>query len=287
MPVRPSPTVRGRRLRSALRDLRRERGYTADQVAALSNGDWTAATITRWETGDRRVRPVDLRALLDIYDIHGDEREVLIALAGAARQRGWWQLFSDAVPGWFKLYLGLETEATSLLGYDAELVPGLLQTEAYYRAFMQTAPAAGDEAAIRRKLELRAARQERLAGDDAPKFWVVINEAVIRRVVGDADVMRAQLEHIVQMAERPQITVQVLPFKAGAHPAMDGSFMIVGFSDPRDPDVAYVENQMGSLLVEALPEVERYRAMFTQLIALALGPEESRVMISEVAATPA
>src|SRR5712691_6987306 len=197
MPARPSPTVRGRRLRYELRRLREQRGLTIEQVSERASGDWTPSAISRWETGDRRIRPVDLRALLDIYDVHGQQRDVLLTLAREARQRGWWQSYrGDAVPEWFQVYLGLEAEAASIRVYDAELVPGLLQTPDYYRAFMRTAPAAADEITIENKIAVRTARQDRLSAGDAPQFWAVLNEAVIRRVVGGADVMRAQLEHI-------------------------------------------------------------------------------------------
>jgi transcriptional regulator with XRE-family HTH domain len=287
MPVsmRPSPTVRGRRLRYELRRLREQRSLTIEQVAEQSHGDWTASAISRWETGDRRIRPADLRALLDIYDVGGDQREVLLTLAREARQRGWWQSYSsDAVPEWFQVYLGLEAEAASIHEYAAELMPGLFQTADYYRAFMRTAPAAGDDEAIERKIAVRAARQERLTADDAPDCWAVLNEAAARRVVGGTKVMRAQLEHIVALADRPRINVQVLPFRAGAHPAMDGSFIILGFPEAPDPDVVYLESQTGSLYLEKLPEVDRYQAMFNHLVAKALGPEESIGLIAQAAA---
>jgi transcriptional regulator with XRE-family HTH domain len=285
MPTRPSPTVRGRRLRYELRRLREQRGLTIEQVSEQSGGDWTPSAISRWETGDRRIRPADLRVLLDIYEVRGEQREVLLTLAREARTRGWWQSYSsDAVPEWFQVYLGLEAEAASIHEYAAELVPGLLQTADYYRAFMRAAPAAGNEEAIERKIAVRAGRQERLTADDPPDCWAVLNEAVIRRVVGGNHVMRAQLEHIVQSAERPHINVQVLPFKAGAHPAMDGSFVILGFPEAPDPDVAYLEGQTGSLYLEKLPEVERYQVMFNHLVAKALDPDESKTLIAEAAA---
>lgn len=285
MPVRPSPTVRGRRLRYELRRLREQLSMTIEQVAARSGGDWTASAISRWETGDRRIRPVDLRALLDIYDVQGSEREVLLTLAREARARGWWQSYSsDAVPEWFQFYLGLEAEASTIHEYGSELVPGLLQTEGYYRAYMSAAPAAGDAQAIDRKLAVRSERQERLTSGDAPEVWAVLNEAVIRREVGGADVMRRQLEHIAELAERAHLNVQVLRFGSGAHPAMDGSFSVLSFPEAADPDVIYLESQTGSLYLEKEPEVERYRAMFQHLTASALGPEESRSLIAEAAA---
>lgn len=285
MSMRPSPTVRGRRLRYELRRLREQRGLTIEQVAEQSHGDWTASAISRWETGDRRVRPADLRALLDIYEVGGDQREVLLTLAREARQRGWWQSYSsDAVPEWFQVYLGLEAEAASIHEYAAELVPGLFQTADYYRAFMRAAPAAGDDQAIERKIAVRAARQERLTADDPPECWAVLNEAAVRRIVGGTKVMRAQLDHIAALADRPHINVQVLPFRAGGHPAMDGSFIILGFPEAPDPDVVYLESQTGSLYLERLPEVDRYQAMFNHLVAKALGPEESIGLIAQAAA---
>ncbi len=285
MPTRPSPTVRGRRLRYELRRLREQRGLTIEQVSEQSGGDWTASAISRWETGDRRIRPADLRALLDIYDIHGEQREVLLTLAREARQRGWWQSYkSDAVPEWFQVYLGLEAEAASIREYAAELVPGLLQTADYYRAFMQAAPAAGDQESIERKAAVRSERQGRLTAAELTECWAVLNEAVIRRVVGGPAVMRAQLLHIVELADQSHISVQVLPYRAGAHPAMDGSFIILGFPEAPDPDVVYLESQTGSLYLEAHPEVERYQAMFNHLVAKALDPDESTHMIAQVAA---
>lgn len=284
MPARPSPTVRGRRLRHELRKIREERGLTIEQISEQSGGDWNPSTISRWETGDRRIRPVDLRRLLDLYDVQGDQREVMLTLARQARERGWWRTYRDAVPEWFEVYLGLEAEASVIHDYAAELVPGLLQTADYYRAFMRAAPAAGDEDTIERKAAVRLARQERLTGEDPPSFWAVLNEAVIRRVVGGPSTMRAQLEHIAEMAGLAQVTVQVLPFRAGAHPAMDGSFIVLGFPEPADPDVVYLESQAGSLYLERPPESERYAAIFNHLIAKALDPDESRTLITRVAA---
>ena len=285
MPVRPSPTVRRRRLRYELRRLREQRNLTIELVAERSHGDWSASAISRWETGDRRIRPVDLRALLDIYEVRGDQREVLLTLAREARTRGWWQSYSsDAVPEWFQVYLGLESEAATVREYDAELIPGVLQTEEYYRAFMLAAPAAADGQAIERKIAVRTARQEHLTADDAPEVWLILNEAVIRRAVGGPDVMRRQLERVAELAERTNISVQLLQFRSGAHPAMDGSFTVLGFPEALDPDVVYIESQTGSLYLEKEPEVQRYLAMFTHLVASAVGPEESRRIITEAAA---
>jgi|HubBroStandDraft_4_1064222.scaffolds.fasta_scaffold100914_3 transcriptional regulator with XRE-family HTH domain len=285
MPARPSPTVRGRRLRHELRKIREQHGLTIEQVSERSDGDWNASTISRWETGDRRIRPADLRRLLDLYDVHGDQREILLTLARQARERGWWRTYTDAVPAWFEVYLGLEAEATTIREYSPELMPGLLQTADYYRAFMRAAPGgAGDEEAIERKAAVRLARQEQLTSTDPPEYWAVLNEAVIRRMVGGPETMRAQLQHIAEMADMAHVNVQVLTFRAGAHAAMNESFIVVGFPEPADPDVVYLESQAGSLYLEQRPEVERYAAMFSHLIAKALDPDESRALIAQTAA---
>lgn len=283
MSVRPSPTVRSRRLRYELRRLRTASGLTIE--AAADRAEVDAGTLSRWESGARHVRPNDLRVLLDIYGVGGEEREALLTLGREARQRGWWHAYKgDAIPAWFQSYIGLEAEATLIRGYESELVHGLLQTPDYYQAFMTAVPPVGDDETIARMIAVRTARQELLKGDDAPELWVILNEAAIRRPVGGPAVMRAQLEHIAGMAEQAAITVQVLPFRGGAHPAMDGSFSILGYPDPADPDVAYVEAQVGSLFLERPSEVERYDAMWRHLVAKAAGPDESAAMIAQAAA---
>jgi hypothetical protein len=170
-------------------------------------------------------------------------REALLTLSRQAKERGWWQSYVSAIPEWFQVYVGLEAEASTVHLYESELVDGLLQTPGYYRTFLRAAPAAAGENEAERKIEVRLARQERLTSDDPPEYWAVLNEAVIRRVVGGAEVMRAQLGHITEMARLPHVNVQVLPFSAGVHPAMDGSFRILGFPEAADPDVVYLENQ--------------------------------------------
>src|SRR5258708_26968321 len=153
----------------------------------------------------------------DVYGLmEGQEREALLALCRQAKERGWWQSYGSAVPGWFQFYVGLESEASAIHQYASELVPGLLQTAGYYRAFLSTAPADAD---IEGKIQVRGARQERLTAADAPEYWVVLNEAVIRRSVGLNGAMRAQLERLADLAGLPKFTVPVIPFRAGGRPA--------------------------------------------------------------------
>jgi len=220
----------------------------------------------------------------DAYGLmEGQEREALLALCRQAKERGWWQSYGSAVPGWFQVYVGLESEASEIHQYAAELVPGLLQTADYYRAFLSASPA---DAEISRKVDLRLARQERLtAADDAPELWAVLNEAVIRRNVGPNGTMRAQLARLVELADLPNVTLQVLPFGAGVHPAMDGGFSILGFPEPSDPSVVYLENAAGSVYLEELAEVARFDRMFSHIIAKALSPEDSRRLLGRLAAS--
>jgi transcriptional regulator with XRE-family HTH domain len=284
MPVRPSPTVRRRRLRYELRRLRTEHGLTIEQVQERSGGDIKAPSISRWENGERSVRPTDLRLLLDIYQVQGEERETLLTLARQAKERGWWQSYASAIPEWFQVYLGLEAEAAQIREYAAELIPGLLQTADYARAFLQAPPAAASPEEISRRIAVRLARQERLTAEDPPEYWAVLNEAVIRRAPGDAQAMRAQLEHIAVIAGLPHVSVQVLPFSAGVHAAMEGAFSTLSFPEATDPDIVYMENQAGSLYLEEQAEIDRYTRMFSHLIAKALDPEESRRLIARMAA---
>jgi transcriptional regulator with XRE-family HTH domain len=280
--ARPSPTVRRRRLRYELRRLRLDRGLTIEDVQEHSNGDVRAPTLSRWETGERSIRPADLRVLLDIYDVPATEHDALLALARQAKERGWWQAYTAVMPESFQAYVGLEAEASLIREYASELIPGLLQTEGYYRSFLSTAPA---DAGIDRKVEVRTTRQKRLTDDDRPGYWAVLNEAVIRRTVGGPDVMNRQLARILELAGMPGATIQVLPFSAGAHPAMEGPFSILGFPEPQDPDVVYLENQAGSVYLEEPGEIDRYSQVITHLIAQALSPDDSAMLIREVAAS--
>lgn len=275
---RPSPTVRRRRLRSELRKLRTDLGLTIEDVQERTGGDIRVSTLSRWETGERSVRPNDLRALLDVYGVTDEQaRETLLTLCRQAKERGWWQSYGSAVPGWFQFYVGLESEASTIHEYSGELVPGLLQTPDYYRAFLHTAPADAD---IDPKIQVRTERQERLASaDGAPEYWAVLNEAVVRRSVGSEVTMREQLEHLVKLADRSNVTIQILPFSAGVHPAMDGGFSILGFPEPSDPSVVYLENPAGSVYLEEAAEIDRFSRMFTHIIAKALSPEDSRRLL--------
>ncbi|OLT13974.1 hypothetical protein BJF79_19355 [Actinomadura sp. CNU-125] len=282
MPVRPSPTVRSKRLRRELRRLREERGLTIEKVADLAGGEWNPSTLGRWEKGDRRIRPADLRHLLDVYEIHGDQRDALLTLAREARQRGWWQAYADVLPSEYSSYIGLETEAREIRTYQQQLIPGIVQTADYARAVIQAARPDDDTDAIERRVDVRLDRQKVLADPQPTNLWAVIDEASIRRVVGNREVMREQLEYLSEVAERPGIQVQVLPFEAGAHAAMAASFVIMGFEAP-DPNVVYIDTGTSALFVEDPTDLAAYRLIFDHLRASAQSPSESMRVLRNAA----
>jgi transcriptional regulator with XRE-family HTH domain len=275
-------TVGSRRLVIELKQFREAAGLTGEQVAEQMG--WSVAKVYRIE-GDRvRVLARDVARLLKLYGISGEQADAVLELARMARVKDWWHQYSGAIPEWFQFYVGLEAAASAMQEYNAELVTGLLQTEAYARAVMAAAMRADGEEEIERQIAVRLERQKRLTAPDAPALWAVMNEAVLHRQVGGPQVMAGQLAHIGQLAARPGVTVQVLPFTAGAHPAMLGSFTLMQFPDPADRDVVYLEAETGALYLEKPEDVRRYSLMIDYLRAQALGPAESRALIAQLAA---
>lgn len=280
----PSPTtVRHRLLVQKLRRLREEAGFTQAQVAEAM--DWSESKQIKIERGNIPVRVPDVRALLVHYGVTGPgrhaEAEVVLQLARDARQKGWWHTYGDAIPEWFEPFLGLETETTSIRTYQPELVHGLMQTADYYRSFMGKSPASSTDDDIDRKIALREQRQARLEGPNAPAYWTIMNEVALLRSPGSPEMMRDQLAYIVERMDLPRVTVQVLPFSAGLHPAMDGPFVILGFPESLDLDVVYLESQTGALYLEEREQVGRYDEVFNHLRALALDPDKSRALIAQ------
>ncbi|QKW40496.1 helix-turn-helix domain-containing protein [Actinomadura sp. NAK00032] len=280
MTARSAPTVKRRRLAAELRQQRERLGLTIEEVAERL--EWSTAKVSRIENARVGVLPRDVKYLLNVYGVEGEARDVLMALAREARQKGWWHSYGEAIPAWFEVYVGLESDAATMDQYDTEHVPGLLQTAEYARSLFEAFPI-DDETEIEKRVELRMARTEYLTSDDGPKFWAVLNEAVIRRKVGGSRTMRQQLRHLGEMAKLPNVTLQVLPFEAGAHPAMSGSFTILGFPEPSDPKVVFMETQTGGLYLEKAHEIVRYTLAFDHLRAAALRPSDSRILIARAA----
>lgn len=279
MPTRSSPTVKRRRLAAELRKAREASGLTIEEVA--DKLEWSSAKISRIENARVSVLPRDVKFLLSTYG-HRDTEElwdVLLTLARESRQKGWWHQYGDAIPDWFQVYVGLESEAAFIGCYQSEFMHGLLQTEDYARAVHRAALPNATDKEIDDLVKVRMARQELLAGEDPPHLWLILNEAVLRRVVGGREVMHEQLNRLAEASHLPSVTVQVIPFVNGAHAAMDGSFTVLGFPGDIDPKVAYFEYQTGSLYLEKREEVCRYRLAFDHLRAVAIGVEASRDLI--------
>ena len=282
MPTTSSPTVKRRRLAAELHVCREEAGLTIDDVA--DQLEWSAAKISRIENARVRVLPRDVKHLLRIYRVKegGPVWDLLVMLARDAHQKGWWHAYGDAMSDSLKTLVGLEAGATALRTYEPECVPGLLQTEDYARAINRAALTARTEDELERYVAVRMARQERLTQSPAAELWAVVGEGAIRTRVGDVDVMRGQLTRLLKASYQPNVTLQVMPFGMGAHPGMAGSFMMLGFPEPVDPDVVYVNYSTGSLFLEKPEEVARSALIFNHLCATALSVSQSREMVSHV-----
>src|SRR5215470_7783496 len=230
-----NPTLRGRRLAAELQRRREATGMSREEVARQL--EWSTSTIFRIETGRSRPQPGNVRILLELYGVTGAERDGLIQLTREARQPGWWHSFRDVLPNPYEVYIGLEAGAASIRNFEPVVIPGLLQTADYAREMFHRGPRELDRDEVERRVEVRAARQEILSREDRPRLWAVVDEAVIRRIVGGPQVMHDQLRHLVECAEHGKTTIQVVPFSAGAHAGTGGSFVILDFPEPTDPAV--------------------------------------------------
>ncbi|HEV8650269.1 MAG TPA: helix-turn-helix transcriptional regulator [Actinomycetes bacterium] len=278
MTARLSPTVRRRRLGVELRRLREEAGLTIEQVAKKL--ECSDSKVSRIETGQVGAMPRDVRDMLELYGVGGEQRDALIQIAREARLRGWWHAYGDVpvVPP----YIGLEVAAATINVYGALLVPGLLQTRQYAAAVQRAVHPDLPAEQIERRVELRVARQSILDGDDPPELRTILDEAVLRRPVGGPTIMVEQFRHLVGMAGRPKVTIQVLPFTVGAHTGVDGPFTILGFSTPTDPDVVHLEHTMGDLYLERPEEITRYALAFRGLRDAALRPDASAAFLTDL-----
>jgi hypothetical protein len=221
--------------------------------------------------------------LLELYGVTGPERDGLIRLAREARQPGWWHSFRDVLPNHHEVFIGLEAGAASIRNFEPVVVPGLLETEEYARQMSRGGPRELDREDIERRVQVRIERQRILTREDRPHLWAVIDEAVIRRVVGGPDVMAEQLRHLIECAEQGKTTLQVVPFSAGAHAGTTGPFIILDFPEPTDPSVVYVETLAGDLYLEERADVDRYTLAFDRLLAAVLHPDDSVRLVQQAA----
>ena len=278
-----NPTLRGRRLAMELLRRREATGMTREEVARQL--EWSPSTLFRIETGRSRPQPGNVRMLLELYGVTGPERDGLIQLTREARQPGWWHSFRDVLPNPYEVYIGLEAGAASIRNFEPVVVPGLLQTADYAHEIFRNGPIELDPEEVERLLEVRLARQQILAREDRPRLWAVIDEAVIRRTVGGPEVMRGQLRHLADAAQQGKTTIQVVPYRAGAHAGTTGPFVILDYAEATDPNVVYVETLAGDIYLEERSDVNRYTLAFDRLVAAALHPDESVQLIGRLAST--
>lgn len=276
-----SPTVRRRELGALLRALRTGKGLTVEQVAERLL--CSPSKVSRMETGHRGATPRDVRDLCDLYGVRDEaERDRLMSLAREGKRQGWWQSYD--LP--YATYVGLEAEAARASGFHSSVVPGLLQTADYARAIHEAAvpevltPELTPDI-IDQRVEARIRRQAVLTKQDPLIFSSVMDEAVLHRLVGGPSVMMAQLKQLTDMAELGNVTLQVIPYSRGAHPALESTFYILDFN-AAVPSVVYVEGLVGWIYLERAEDIRRYRRVYDYLARIALPPEESVKLISEI-----
>jgi hypothetical protein len=274
-----SPTVLRMILARQLQALREKAGLSYDEAAdAIYASAWTVRRMERAEGG---LKPLTVKGLLMAYGVTDPaEIDAFLALARQASRPGWWHSYDDVLPAWFATFIGLEEAASLIRGYDPHSIPGLLQTPGYARASVRTGfPAATDDEAERR-VELRLARQRILTRTDPPRLWLVIDETALRRsATMGPDFARAQISHLIDAAAQPHITLQILPFTAGLHPAMYGPFRLFRFGHPDQPDIIYGESLTSAYYIDKPDQTAAYIHALDRISAQAASPDDTPAIL--------
>lgn len=276
MTVPGGPVLGRRRLAQALRSYRVSADRTIAEVA--DHLECSPAKVSRMETGAVKVRAQDLRAMTELYGIEETERELLYSLVRQSRQRAWWHAYTDVVPPESAILYGLEDGAVSIEQFAPSLVPGLLQTEGYARALIESA--GGDGTQLERRVQLRLRRQELLLRPQPCELHVLLDESVVHGLIGGRDVMAEQLTRLLDVGALPHVSVQVLPFEAGAHPAAGVAFTLFDFSTRSAAPVVYTEQLSRNSYVDQADEIATYRSAWEKACELAAPPERSLEMVS-------
>jgi transcriptional regulator with XRE-family HTH domain len=268
------PTVLRILLGAQLRRLREMKRISLEEAGNVIRA--SHSKVSRMETGRVGFKDRDVVDLLAFYGVTDEkEREALRVLAVRANAPGWWHDYSDILPGWFETYVGLEEAATQIRAYEVQFIPGLLQTPDYIRAVVLLGYANAPAREIDRRVGLRLARQAVLTRPNPPNLWAVLDEAALRRPIGGPDVMRAQLKHVIEMTQRPNVTIQVIPFHAGGHAAAGGPFSILRFAEPDLPDVVYLEQLVSALYLDKQETIDNYLMVMERLCIEASTPANS------------
>ncbi|MEV4249261.1 helix-turn-helix transcriptional regulator [Streptosporangium canum] len=275
------PTALRILLGSQLRRLRETKGLSREEAGHLIRG--SESKISRMELGRVGLRERDVTDLLTFYGVEDEAaRSAVMDLLLRANEPGWWHRFNDLLPSWFQTYVGLEEAASRIRTYEVQFVPGLLQTEEYAKAVITAGSAGVAPEEIIRRVDLRMERQQVLDRADGPFFWAVIDEAALRRPIGGSEVMRAQLEHLLDLMRQPNITIQVMPFSFGGHSAEGGAFSVLRFQDQELPDVVYVEQLASALYLDKREEVDRYSEVMERLCAVSTTPGETTDILRRI-----
>ena len=270
------------RLGGQLRRLREAAGITPEKAGFEIRG--SRSKISRLENGRVKLKSRDVTDLLTLYGVTDEDlRSKFLALVRQSNAPDWWQEYGDILPSWFETYLGLEAAAATIRSFEIQFVHGLFQTADYARAVTRLGRKSAPEEEIERWVTMRLKRQELLTRADPPNVWSVMDESVLRRPVGAPAVMRAQFQHLVKMAELPQVTLQVIPFAGGAHAGESGSFTVLRFEERDLPDVVYLEQLTNAVYLEQRSDVERYLEVVDEISSQALTPEGTTQLILQVA----
>ncbi|MFE7577986.1 helix-turn-helix domain-containing protein [Streptomyces sp. NPDC057521] len=277
---RSAPTVGQVVLGKRLQELREGAGLSRDQAAKVLRV--TAATVRRMETAEVALKIPYVQALLKAYGISDAENDAFVELAEEANRPGWWQRFHDVLPDWFSMYVSLEGAASLLRMYEPHFVPGLLQTEDYARTVMRTGAVGQTRPEdIERHVALRMERQSLLTRPDAPRLWVVMDETVLRRPVGSVEIMRAQVDKLLEATTRPNVTLQIAEFSTGHHPGTYGPFVLFRFAVPELPDMVYSEYLTGAVYFDARPEVASYLEVMDRMAAQAATAQRTKELLRD------
>jgi transcriptional regulator with XRE-family HTH domain len=270
--------VRRMLLGSQLRRLRETRGITREAAGYSIRA--SESKISRMELGRVSFKTRDVEDLLTLYGITDEtERTSLLSLAKEANVAGWWHSYSDVLPSWFPTYVGLEGAASLIRVYEVQFVHGLLQTEAYARAVVRRGMRDASEADVERRVALRLERQKYLVSENPPDLHIVLDEAALRRPYGDREVMRGQLQHLIEISERPNVRLQIMPFSFGGHAGESGAFTVLSFPESDLSDVVYLEQLTSALYLDKREDVAQYEKVLEELQHDSPGPDESRDLL--------
>ncbi|MFE6447725.1 helix-turn-helix domain-containing protein [Nocardiopsis dassonvillei] len=272
------PTVLRILLGTQLRRLRQEKGISRHDAGYAIRA--SHAKISRMELGQVSFKRRDVDDLLKLYGVdREDQREALLGLVSSANAQGWWHKYGDVLPNWFGVYVGLEEAASVIRTFEVQFVPGLLQSEDYARSVIRLSRTATSDDDVDSRVQMRMRRQRRFVEPDAPRLWAVIDEAVLHRPYGDTRVMREQIEHLIEMARRPNITLQIATFAMGGHPAAGGPFSILRFPTPQLPDVVYLEQLSSALYFDKYDDTHRYAQTMDHLATQAPPPSATEEIL--------